>query len=63
MILEFKNGLTVKELKELIKEWPETNSDGSDTQVYLGDAGGYSNVAVELSTLDESDLFISHGAN
>lgn len=65
MIKEFKYGLTVKELKELIKDWPEEREDGTPTEVLLGDGNGHSNSATEVSTvdLDEhdiADLFISH---
>ena len=31
----FPCGMTVKELKELIKDWPETNQYGEDTLVYI----------------------------
>lgn len=31
----FPKGMTVKELKELIKDWPETNQYGEDTLVYI----------------------------
>ena len=64
-ILEFDEGLTVKELKKIIKDWPETREDGTHTEVWLGDASGISKPAVEVSTLnvDEnevSDIIISH---
>ena len=65
-ILEFDEGLTVKELKEIIKDWPETRDDGSPTEVWLANKAGVSNIAVELSSLnvdenDVGDLIISHG--
>lgn len=37
----FPNGMTVKELKELIKNWPETDEFGEDTEVFV-EADGYS---------------------
>lgn len=65
MIKEFKNGLTVSELKELIADWPEVREDGTPTEVILGDGNGYGNAATEVSTVDmdedgSADLFISH---
>lgn len=65
-ILEFENGLTVAELKEIIKDWPETRADGTPTEVWLCDAAGVSNIAIEVSDLnldDENvgDIIISHG--
>lgn len=67
MIKEFKYGMTVRELKELIKDWPEEREDGSLTEVWLGDAEGYSNHAKEICTLnldenDCSDILISHSS-
>lgn len=65
-ILYFDEGITVKELKEIIKDWPETRADGTPTEVWLSNAAGVSNPAVELSTLnvDENeacDIILSHG--
>lgn len=33
----FPKGMTVKELKDLIKDWPETNDLGEATEVWIGD--------------------------
>ncbi|AZU98451.1 hypothetical protein BZF66_05695 [Salmonella enterica] len=67
MIKEFPDGVSVRELKELIKDWPEVRENGEDTMVYLGDGNGYSNQAIEVSTIDQdehgvSDLFIAHNS-
>lgn len=35
MLYEFKNGMTVKELKELIKDWPEEDWLGDPTGVWV----------------------------
>lgn len=64
-ILNFEDGLTVKELKALIKDWPDERADGTPTEVWLSDASGYSNIAVEFSSLDLDedgigDLIIAH---
>lgn len=32
---KFNNGLTVKELKELIKDWPEKNQYAEDCEVWV----------------------------
>lgn len=65
-ILEFDEGLTVKELKEIIKDWPEVRADGTPTEVWLSNAAGVSNIAIEVSDLnldDEQvgDIILSHG--
>jgi len=65
-ILYFDEGLTVKELKEIIKDWPDERADGTPTEVWLANAAGVSNLAVEVSDLNRDDenvgdLILSHG--
>lgn len=65
-ILELDHCLTVKELKEILKDWPETRADGTPTEVWLSNAASISNEAIEISTLnldsdDTADIVISHG--
>lgn len=38
--LFFPNGMTVKELKALIVDWPETNQLGEDTKVFISTENG-----------------------
>lgn len=39
----FKNGLTVRELKEIVKEWPDLNpATGEECEVWIGDKEGTS---------------------
>lgn len=56
---EFSNGLTVRELKELIKDWPEVDEHGEPTQVWFDDAAGYSNQVREVWPLNRTDLSFS----
>jgi hypothetical protein len=35
MLNEYKNGMTVKELKDLIKDWPEEDLMGDPTEVLV----------------------------
>ena len=35
MMHNFPNGLTVKELKNAIKDWPEINVNGEPTEVWI----------------------------
>jgi hypothetical protein len=68
MPTRFENGLTVRELKELVKDWPEENEEGELCEVWLGDGRGLSNQVREVSplnlrTTDSStyaDLMLSH---
>jgi rRNA maturation endonuclease Nob1 len=46
------DGLTVKDLKELIKYWPESDENGEPTTVWVSSAGGVSNVVVEIWPLN-----------
>jgi hypothetical protein len=39
-----RNGLTVKQLKELIKDWPEEYENGDETEVWIDDGPGTSQV-------------------
>ncbi len=48
----FPNGLTVKELKELIKDWPETYENGEPTEVWIETAPGISNVVTKIVPLN-----------
>lgn len=59
MMQEFKNGMSVRALKELVKDWPEENSLGEENQVWLGDLEDYSNLATEFSSLNEGDILLT----
>lgn len=49
---EFKNGMSVKELKELVKDWPEVNRDGDPTEVWIDDGRGLTNIVMDFSPLN-----------
>jgi hypothetical protein len=49
------NGLTVRQLKELIKDWPETYDNGEETEVWIEFAGGLSNQVKEVWPLNVRD--------
>ena len=71
-LCEYENGMTVAELKELLRDWPETNEDGEPCEVWLCDRAGLSNqakIAAPLNyresgdgTKQWADLMIGHGA-
>ena len=42
---EFTNGMTVADLKELIRDWPEVDENGEPCEVWLCDSSGMSNQA------------------
>lgn len=49
---DFPNGMTVAELKELVREWPETDEFGDPCEVWLCDQSGLSNQARMLTPLN-----------
>ena len=50
--LIFKSGLTVRELKEFIKDWPEIDSNGNPTEVWVEIGEGVSAPALEVWPLN-----------
>ncbi len=49
----FKNGMSVKDLKELITYWPETYDDGTPTEVWLESGDGLSSQARSIYPLNK----------
>lgn len=48
---EFRNGLTVAELKDLLSDWPEVDEDGNPCEVWVAN-GCYSNVVTHVAPLN-----------
>ncbi len=47
------NGMTVADLKEAIKDWPETDEHGDPCEVWICcDSGGMSNIAKSITPLN-----------
>ena len=59
---KFPKGLTVKELKEMIKDWPETNEHGQLTEVWIETDWNTSGVVTEIQPLtmrgDVADMIL-----
>ena len=53
-----KNGITIKQLKELVKDLPETNKNGDDYEVWIGADNNLSNVAKQIWPLNDGDIII-----
>jgi len=49
------NGLTVRQLKEYIKDWPETYANGEETEVWVEIDSGLSNQVKEVWPLNVRD--------
>ena len=56
--MHFENGITVKELKELLKDWPETNDLGDPSELWITTSEGYSNPVKTVTPLNRSDILI-----
>jgi hypothetical protein len=52
MITQFPQGLTVKQLKEMIKDWPEVDLFGDPCEVWLGSGNGLTNICTRVSSLN-----------
>ena len=59
-ILRNENGITVAELKALVKDLPETDEFGDPYEVWIGNEQGTSNVAKEIWPLNEGDILIEY---
>lgn len=55
-IAQYPEGMTVKELKELVKDWPEIGEDGEPLGVWLGNSDGTSSPAFSASSLNTHAL-------
>jgi hypothetical protein len=55
-----KNGITIKELKELVKDLPEQDENGEDFELWVmnTDGSSMSNVAKSIIQLNRGDLIV-----
>jgi len=55
-IFKNTNGITIKQLKDLVKDLPEKNINGEDYEVWIeSDDGSHSNVAKEIWPLNKRE--------
>jgi hypothetical protein len=57
-IIKNENGITVKELKEFIKDWPEVDDNGDPYEVWFQTGRGLSSVCTEVCKLNGGDIHI-----
>ena len=59
MIID-KNGITIKQLKELVKDLPEQDEYGEDFELWVMNTDGseMSNVAKSITRLNRGDLIV-----
>lgn len=53
------NGITIKELKELIKNLPETDEFGENYEVWIETQNGFSSPVTLIQKLNAGDILIS----
>jgi broad-specificity NMP kinase len=57
--IENKNGITIKQLKELVKDLPEQDEYGDDFELWVMDKDGHtSNIAKSIMQLNRGDLIV-----
>lgn len=52
----FPNGLTVRELKALIADWPEIDDEGNEAEVWIEDDSSLSNIVKKVWPLNDVDI-------
>ena len=50
--MEFKNGLTIRELKKLLEDWPEEDAYGEPTEVWFTTGVNLSSPVTSVSQLN-----------
>ena len=58
---ENEMGITVKQLKEIVKDWPETDTLGEDSEVWIMTGETLSSPVVAISPLNSADLMLEPG--
>ena len=57
--IENKNGITIKQLKELVKDLPEQDEYGDDFELWvMNKDGNTSNIAKSIMQLNRGDLIV-----
>jgi hypothetical protein len=60
MHVQFHNGMTIRELKDLVKDLPETNpSTGENFEVWMEVEEGLTSPVVAAWTLNKGDILLS----
>lgn len=55
-----ENGVTVKELKAILENWPDVDSNGEDSQVWMYSNYGSSSPVIDISKLNETDIIFDY---
>lgn len=55
-VKHFQRGLTVRELKAIIKDWPEEDEFGNESEVWIETEEGVSNIVKSVWPLNSTDI-------
>lgn len=57
-IITNSTGITIKELKDFIKDWPEEDHNGDPFTVWFYSGPGLSSICTEVCLLNDGDIII-----
>lgn len=60
MIHYFKDGMTVRELKALVKNLEEKDEHGEEYEVWVESGAGLSSPVHQASSLNKGDIFLGY---
>lgn len=61
-MLEVEHCLTVRQLKELIKDWPEADHYGGESEVWMTTSRGMSSRVIRVIPLNATDILLESSA-
>lgn len=57
--MRITNGLTVKDLKNIIQNWPDCDQYGEDFEIWIDNNDGTSSVCTGVYRLNQNDILLS----
>jgi hypothetical protein len=57
-IHRFRHCISVKKLREILKDWPDTDSCGEASEVWIETGRNLSSPVLEVSQLNETDILL-----
>ncbi len=60
-MLKNKDGITMKQLKDYIKDMPDKNENGEDYEIFIETGQNLSSIVTEIWDLNNGDLLLKKG--
>jgi hypothetical protein len=57
-MVEYRNGMTVRELKDLVSQWKDTDDNGEPFEVWIETDAGLSSPCTEVCRLNRGDIIL-----